>query len=191
MKKDKLKHGLIGQRIRTVRKAKKVTLIELSKLSGVQQATLSRIGTGTMKGTVDSHRRIAETLGISLAELYSDIDTRLSEVTHSPKKSHTSTSKKNDSVTYEVLTHHGSQKKLLPVVINLENGSETDRERSNRGVDKFVWVMDGKIEMRIESQSYSLAKGDTLYFDASLPHSLKHISGTPARVLAVTSPPAL
>lgn len=41
----------IGKRIREARKAKKITLVELSNLTGVAQATLSRIETGVMTGT--------------------------------------------------------------------------------------------------------------------------------------------
>lgn len=181
----------VGQRIRTIRKTKKITLIELAQRSGVQQATLSRIETGAMRGTVESHRRIAETLGISLAELYSDVDSRMSEVVLSPKKTRSPTSKKNSRLSYEVLLQQGSQKKLLPVLITLDGGTETDRERSNRGVEKFVWVMDGKVDVRVEKESFPLVKGDTLYFDASLPHYIKHQSNSPAKVLVVTSPPTL
>lgn len=181
----------VGARIRAIRKEKEVTLIDLAEKSGVQQATLSRIENGLMRGTVDSHRRISESLGISLAELYSNIDARLTEVSHSEKKARQPHSKKNNQVAYEVLTHEGSKKKLLPVVISLHQGAETDRERHDRGVDKFLWVLEGKVEAKIEKETIALSKGDTLYFDASLLHSLKALAGSPARVLAVTSPPTL
>ncbi len=49
----------VGNRVREIRKAKKVTLVELSKQTGIAQATLSRIETGSMVGTVESHRKIA------------------------------------------------------------------------------------------------------------------------------------
>lgn len=165
--------------------------MDLAERSGVAQATLSRIENGVMKGTVESHRLIAEALGISLAELYSDVDSRLSDITHLEKKSRQSVSKKQNHTTYEVLTHQGSQKKLLPVLITLDHGGETDRERTDRGVDKFLWVLEGKIEVHLEKNCFKATKGDTLYFDASIPHTIKHISGTPARILTVTSPAAL
>ena len=72
----------IGLKIRDLRRQKKITLIELSKLTGIAQATLSRIETGLMIGTVSSHQKIAEAIGVSLAELYREIDTRYEKTKH-------------------------------------------------------------------------------------------------------------
>ena len=72
----------LGNRIREIRKQKKITLLELAKTTGVAQATLSRMETGLMVGTVKSHQKIAEALGISLAELYGHIDSRYSQISH-------------------------------------------------------------------------------------------------------------
>ena len=72
--------GRIGKKMREVRKEKKITLIELSKATDVAQATLSRMENGQMLGTVESHRRIAETLGVSLSVLYDGIDNRSESV---------------------------------------------------------------------------------------------------------------
>ena len=75
----------LGQRIRTLRKAKGLTLVEISEKTGVAQATLSRIETGTMVGTVECHEKIAETLGIGLAELYSGVDKRYEQIARQDK----------------------------------------------------------------------------------------------------------
>ena len=48
----------IGNKIRELRKKKEITLIEFSKMTGVAQATLSRIETGDMPGTIECHHKI-------------------------------------------------------------------------------------------------------------------------------------
>ena len=53
----------IGQRIKQLREAQKMTLTELSEKSGVQLATLSRMENMKMTGTLESHIAIAQTLG--------------------------------------------------------------------------------------------------------------------------------
>ena len=60
----------IGERIRSIRQEKRMTLAKLSEKSGVAQATLSRIENGIMTGTIKSHLKISEAFGISLADLY-------------------------------------------------------------------------------------------------------------------------
>jgi transcriptional regulator with XRE-family HTH domain len=63
----------IGDKIKSIRKEKKLSLTQLAELSGVQLATLSRIEHNKMCGTLESHARIAIALKISLSELYSDV----------------------------------------------------------------------------------------------------------------------
>src|SRR3989338_2863672 len=59
-----------GELVRALRRAQRLTLAELARRSGIDQATLSRIETGKMTGTVESHRVIAQAMGLRPAELY-------------------------------------------------------------------------------------------------------------------------
>jgi quercetin dioxygenase-like cupin family protein len=52
-------------------------------------------------------------------------------------------------------------------------------------------VLDGKVEANIGSNKYDLAKGDTLYFESSIPHHFRNIGAGETRVVSVTTPPAL
>ena len=179
----------IGQRIREVRKQKKITLIELSKLTDVAQASLSRIETGIMSGTVASHQKIAEALGISLAELYTGCDARLEEATQTNAGEYVSQIK-ND-ISLELLTTNIAGKKMLPSVYKIAAGSKTEQDKLAAGIDRFLWVMEGSIVLILESKEYSLPTKSSLYFSASLTHSLKNSGDTPAEVLCVTSPAAV
>jgi transcriptional regulator with XRE-family HTH domain len=49
----------LGKRIKELRKSKKMTLVEIAKKTGIDQATLSRMENGKMTGTLDSHMRLA------------------------------------------------------------------------------------------------------------------------------------
>jgi len=51
-----------------------MTLRELSETSNVALASLSRIETGKMIGTIESHQSIASALGKNLSQLYSNTD---------------------------------------------------------------------------------------------------------------------
>src|SRR3954464_13555728 len=72
----------LGHKMRKLRKDKGLTLVEVAEKTGVAQATLSRIETGTMIGTVESHEKIAEVLGVGLSELYSGVDKRYDQIAH-------------------------------------------------------------------------------------------------------------
>ncbi len=177
----------LGQRIRTLRKAKGLTLVEISEKTGVAQATLSRIETGTMIGTVECHEKIAETLGIGLAELYSGVDKRYEQIARQDKDSRKITHHTKD-VRIELLTQESSSKKITPLLLTLQSGGKTEKESNERGVEKFLWVLDGSIKIRLDQEETVLKSQESIYFDASLPHQISHETGKPAKVFIAVSP---
>jgi len=182
---------LIGEAIRLSRKAKKITLVELSRLTGVAQATLSRIETGVMQGTIDSHKKIAEALGVSLAELYSGIDTRKQNIDNESQSARSSANYLSEKVRCEILTPSAPHKKMFPMHIRFEPKGEVTLEPLERGVDKFIYCLTGKIQIVVENDSYELQEGDSLYFDASLPHQFTNLAERESRLIVVTSPSTL
>ena len=64
----------IGARLRSLRTLQKVTLTDLAKASGVDTATISRIETGKMSGTLESHIKLATALGYKITDLYAGIE---------------------------------------------------------------------------------------------------------------------
>ncbi len=179
----------LGERIRTIRKQKKITLVELSKLTGVAQASLSRIETGIMNGTVESHRKIAEALGMNIAELYAGLDPKLSEITlRSDKDTKKQAEVKGDNVRLELLTTQLSTRKFAPILISMPQHASLTFEKLERGTEKFLWVQNGSITVTLNNTDYTLTQNETLYFDASFSHIIKNNGTTEAKVLSVTSP---
>jgi transcriptional regulator with XRE-family HTH domain len=181
----------VGELIRQGRKNKKITLVELSKLTGVAQATLSRIETGVMQGTVESHRKIAEALGLGLAELYSGVDERLSAIAHQAQSKREPASFLSEKVKVEVLTPSAMQKKIFPALITFSAKSETQSEKTERGIDKFVYCISGKVTVDINHHRHELQEGDSLYFDASLAHRYLNGYEKEAKLFVITSPPRI
>ncbi len=178
----------LGIKIRDLRRQKKITLIELSKLTGIAQATLSRMETGLMVGTVKSHQKIAETLGISLGELYQGLDSRLEKILHHPSSAERKIFSKADQFKYELLTQEISKKKITPLLLTLNAHGKTETEKSERGVEKFYFVLEGSVISHLDQKEYTLNVNDTLYFDAAIPHYLSNPTGKQARIFCAVSP---
>ena len=64
----------IGKKIKDLRIEKGMTLGELSRKTGVATATLSRMENDHMAGTLKSHMRISKALGVSITEIYREIE---------------------------------------------------------------------------------------------------------------------
>ena len=181
--------GELGLKIRDLRRQKKITLIELSKITGIAQATLSRMETGLMLGTVKSHQKIAETLGISLGELYQNLDTRFEKISHQTANADRKISSKSDQFKYELLTQEISKKKITPLLLTLAGHGKSEVEKSERGVEKFYLVLEGSVVIHLHQQKeYTLHPYDTLYFDASIPHHISNPINKQARIFCAVSP---
>jgi transcriptional regulator with XRE-family HTH domain len=180
----------IGEKMHVIRKAKRISLTELSEKSGVQMATLSRIENKKMVGTLESHIQIAKALGIDVTELYKGLshqnaiidlghDKNMDVFTHS------------DEASFEILTKNIMNKKMMPTLVRIEEGGKTNKEQNSMGAEKFIFVLDGHVEININNQAYNLHKFNTLYFDASLPHHFRNIGKGAVKLICIGTPVSL
>ena len=181
----------IGKRLEALRKAQKITLTEVSKRSGIQLATLSRIENMKMVGTLESHINIAKALGIDITELYRGIDRGPAVTDVGPDKSSEDIFTHSERSSYEILTKNVLKKKMMPVLIRINPGGKTSVEQNPIGTEKFIFVLDGVIEAEVSGSRFRLGKHNTFYFDASLPHHFINKGKPTARVLCIGTPVSL
>jgi len=182
---------VIGKIIHKLRKDRKMTLVELAQKSGVALATLSRMENGRMTGTLESHMHICEALGIALPELYKNLYPSKKAVDIQTKKSRTDVFIHDKKTSEEMLASKVLNKKMMPVLVKIAKGGRTHKEETKSGIEKFIYVLDGKIEANISKEKYNLGRNDSLYFESNIPHYLKNIGAGDARVVSVVCPPTL
>ncbi|MFA6142321.1 MAG: XRE family transcriptional regulator [Candidatus Omnitrophota bacterium] len=181
----------VGVLIKKIRKERDMTLVELAKKSGVALATLSRVENGRMTGTLESHMSICKAFDITLPELYKYLPSskKAVEVLEKAAKHEVFVHDKRSSS--EILVSNVQKKKMMPMLIKIAKGGQSAPEKTKSGVERFVYVLEGKVEAAIGDNNYNLSKGDTLYFESSVPHNFKNTGSAEAQVLALTSPPGL
>lgn len=181
----------IGDKIRKLRKNKKMTLKELSEASGVALATLSRIETNQMTGTVKSHQAIASCLGVSLPQLYGEMELEHKAVDFQSQQNRTDVFIHNDRASYDMLTSKVLSKKMMPILLKISAGGQTSPEELPKQAEKFIYILKGECKTYVGAEAYTLKKGQTLYFDASLSHYFKNTGSDEVRAICVITPPAL
>ena len=80
---------------------------------------------------------------------------------------------------------------MMPTLLKIEASGQTNTEENALGTEKFVYVVEGNIEIVIGSDSYTLSKGNSLYFDASFKHFIKNKAKSTAKVLGIVTPSTL
>ena len=184
----------VGGQLRALRKSQGIRLVELAKASGVDAATISRIETGRMTGTLECHMKLARALGAKLTQLYAEIEEAQAKgavAVQAPSARTEVYVHQAGKSSMAMLTTEVLKKKLMPVLITIEPGGSTHKEEAKVGTEKFIYVLEGELEAKVGEEIHHLKRRSTLYFDASLPHQLRNPGSKVVRCLAVTTPPAL
>lgn len=181
----------VGVIIKKLRKEQKMTLLELSKKSGVALGSLSRIENGKMMGPVKGHERIAKALGTTLPELYQPLPSSKRTLEIKEKTIGHVVGIHDRSFSSELLIANARNKKIIPLLITIKKDSQTAPEETKSGVDKFIYVLDGEVEVTIGEEKYNLRSGSTVYFDSSVRHYFKNIGKGEARLMCIVCPPII
>ena len=181
----------LGERINKLRKSRRMTLTEISKKTRIDMATLSRIENGKMTGTLDSHVKIAEALGVRLPDLYDKVLDKASEEKDQKVRKKIETYSHSSGAVAELLTTGVLQKKMMPVMLKLKSGGHTVTEEYSGITERFIYVTKGTFEIRLSGETKMLKQGDSLYFDASLPHSFRNPLKSEIEALSVLTPSSL
>jgi len=190
----------IGKKIQKLRKDKGLSLKDLSDKSGLPQGTLSKIENGHLVGTVKTHLKLAKGLGISLGELYLEIEQEEKEALSLEPGSEEVQVKSYyfDQKSYFTILTTGNifKNKMLPCVYTIEPGGTTSpRERPAEekplGSERLIFVLQGEVEAIINAKLYKVKEGGFLYFKAHLPHYFKNIGAVTAKFFCVSSPAVL
>ena len=181
----------LGRKIRELRQLKGWSLAELAKHSGVALSSLSRIETSRMTGTLESHIGIARALGVRVSELYGSLDAPgpMVEIKSAGEGRDKQLTVKGAAVT--VLTSASLQKKMLPVLIQLGPRKSTSRERGPAGSERFVYLLQGQMQITAGEERFRLGPGDSAYLQASVPHSYSNVGASTLLAISVCCPPLL
>ena len=180
----------VGEQIKKFRALRKMSLTELSKTTGVQIATLSRIENNKMTGTLESHLAIAKALNIDIAELYQPLQ---QEELMLPAAADTAEplTVSDGKASQEILARQITTKKMLPALIRIEPKGATSLEKLTPGAERFIYILEGTVDVKLPTQTLRLPAKTSLYFNAAQPHSIENTLEKVARLLCVTTPVVL
>ncbi|MCM8811945.1 MAG: XRE family transcriptional regulator [Candidatus Omnitrophica bacterium] len=182
----------LGARIRALRKEQGLAIGELARRSGVAVGSLSRIENGKGGGNARTIEKIAEALKVSVAELYRGLEAPPQGAAYLESKAQgAQTYTYDEKASAILLTTQVSRKHMLPQMIVLQPGGKTAREQYPRGTERWLFGLEGDVDVRVGEESYRISQGSTLYLDASMPHHLSNANRHVAKLISVTNPVVL
>jgi transcriptional regulator with XRE-family HTH domain len=180
----------LGEKLRTLRLRKSMGLVELGKHTGLSAAMLSKLERGKLFPTLPTLLRIALVFGVGLEYFFTD-ERKRHVVAVARKKERLSfpDSPGGGSVAYnfESLDFKATERKLNAFYAEFEPAApDKVRPHQHAGVE-LLYVISGRLDLTIGSETFSLEAGDAVYFDAAVRHSYHRASKTPCTGVIVTA----
>jgi XRE family transcriptional regulator, regulator of sulfur utilization len=177
----------IGPRIKALREGLDLSLRDLAGRSGVSAPMLSQVERGETSPTLQVAARIAGGLELKLSQLL-----RLDEGgSVSVVKAGEGRTGGTDGHAYEILTPplpgqraEVSRHRLKP---GAATGGPGDPPMHEAGARETAIVEAGTVALLIDGERHALAAGDSVTFDADLPHHFENHGKEEAVLLAVVS----
>jgi transcriptional regulator with XRE-family HTH domain len=176
----------IAKNIKTLRLSKKISLQELSKLTGLTRGYLSKVERARKAPPFSTLNKVALTLGVDVTSLLKEnaeelMDTKIS-VARKGKGKKVTTKGTLYGYEYEALAYNKPGKNMQPFII--EPASEQEVVFQHEG-EELMYTLEGTHEFTYDGKKYILREGDSVYFDSTVPHSGRGIGRKKTKILAI------
>lgn len=181
-KKKKAPPVPVGTKIKKARTSKKLSLDQVANETGFSIDYLKEIEAAKAMPPVGALLQIARALEIDSGSLLKEPESKL----ESRIKAQT---KRTENYAYTTLTPGAENKHLKAFLVTVE------AQQDHKGVDyhhqgeEFVYVLSGKIEVRVGEHINTLESGDSLHFNSGIRHQLRSVSDETAELLVVIYSP--
>jgi len=189
------KTRIVGEKIKTLREAKQISLADLVERTGLAYEQIERIENNVDIPSLAPLIKIARALGVRLGTFLDDQDGNGAVVCRKEEHSDNTISFSNNAMTarthmqYHSLSAAKSDRHMEPFIIDIEVTENTDYELSSHEGEEFIYVMDGAVEISYGKKNHVIEAGDSIYYDSIVPHHVHGFKGQAAKILAVVYTP--
>ena len=187
---ESLRPYAIADKLRTLRLRRSMGLVQLAEHTGFSSAMLSRLENGRLVPTLPTLTRIALVFNVGLDYFFSD-----------PRKRHVVAVVRRDERQvfpsdpnsapvpwhFESLDFRVNERKLSGYLAHF-HPLPPDKvvPHYHQGVE-LLYLIEGKLEMRIGVETFQLSAGDSMYFDSMQKHTYRSLDKTPCTAIVVTT----
>jgi transcriptional regulator with XRE-family HTH domain len=177
----------VGERLREIRRQRRATLKTVAERSGLSESFLSQVERGRSNASIASLRRIADALGVSVADLFEPAG---------PPRPRVLRRDDRPALNFGVL---GRKLLLTPKPLqNLEvfvgeldpGGSTGTKPYTHGDSEELCVVLSGTVELELGGEIHELDEGDSIDYRSSTPHRISNVGDDVAEVMWIISPPS-
>jgi transcriptional regulator with XRE-family HTH domain len=175
----------IGLRIKGVRELNDLSLVEFAKNINTDTETLVKYERGETEIPVSALRDIAGVTGISMTELITGENAKLS-VYSVVRKGRGVGVDRREAYDYKSLAYNFANRRMDPFLITIEPKPDGDPiHLTAHGGQEFHYCVEGSFLIKIDKYEIVIEEGDAIYFDSARPHGMKALNGKAAKELVI------
>ena len=179
----------LGEKLRTLRLRKSMGLVELGRHTGLSAAMLSKLERGKLFPTLPTLLRIAMVFGVGLEHFFTDERKRhVVAIARKKERLRFPDSPGGGSIAYnfESLDFKATERKLNAFYAEFQpTSSDKARLHQHPGVE-LLYLISGRLELTVGSETYALEAEDAVYFDSGVRHSYHRAGKGPCTGVIVT-----
>jgi transcriptional regulator with XRE-family HTH domain len=172
----------VGSRLRALRNERGLSLRALAELCGLSPNTISLIERSATSPSVSTLHRLATALGVSITYFFLDQSEEVRVlVTRSGERPRSGSS----SVELESLGYGIEEQACDPFLVTLKPGASSGQRQMAHAGNELIYCLEGELDYEIAGEHYRLYPGDSLLFEAELPHRWSNPNRKPAVFLLI------
>ncbi len=160
------------------------TVKEMADLLGMSEEKVAACESGSVEISVGYMLDVSRLCKVDLNTLISGREPHLKSYALVRKGEGFSVDRRKD-YDYSSLASRFAGREMEPFLITVPAKSGDDMaETAHRG-QEFIYVIEGRLELRLDGEPLILEAGDSLYFNSEKPHALRGLDGKEAKFLDV------
>ena len=174
---------LIAERIRGLREVLDIDVKELAEVCGVSEQEIENIESGIYDIPVSILHKISQHYNIELSTLMFGDEAHMNSyfLTRAGKGP---TVERTKAYSYQALASGFKDKAVNPFIVSVEPSDKPLFLNTHDG-QEFNMILEGEMLLHINGKELTLKKGDSIYFNSSLPHGMKAQNNEPVKFLAI------
>ena len=172
----------VGAQVRAWRRERGLSLRTLAELCDLSPNTISLIERGETSPSVSTLHRLATALGVHITAFFEGHSEYVQVVLTRATERRCSG---NAHVLLESLGTGLKEQSLESFVVTMRPGADSGQQIMVHSGQEMVYCLRGEVEYEVGGQPYRLVVGDTLLFEARLPHRWRNSGVDSATFLLV------
>jgi transcriptional regulator with XRE-family HTH domain len=188
--KEELKELNLGQKIKTLRQRKGLSLQQIAEKTNLSGPLVSQIEGEVVAPPVATLLKISKALNVNIGYFFQEEESgkravvvRKNERKQIFRRIHEDPSK--IGYYYESLAYPKADKHMEPFQVKFEVKKKEDLIFFNHKGEEFLFVLEGQLEFNYENEIFTLEPGDSLYFDSGFPHAFRALGRKSALAIDV------